>query len=214
MVKLAAPVVILAAGDFPRHARPLEALSEAGCIIACDGAADKLLDHDLEPNWIVGDLDSIAQPTRVRFHTRLVELADQNYFDLEKAVVWAAEQGVTSATLVGATGLRDDHSLANQLLLFTDFGIELEMLTDNGRLGVIRDYDEWASFQGQPVALFAESNSVLITTTGLAYELTDQSLAAHHRGISNQALGASFSIRTAGGAVLVFQAYTARSVIE
>lgn len=206
-MKLAAPVVILAAGEFPRHTRPLKALREAGCIIACDAAADHLLERDLEPDWIVGDLDSVSQTTRERFKTRLVVLADQNYIDLEKAVVWAAEQGAASATLVGATGLRDDHSLANQLLMFTDFGIELELLTDNGRYEVIRGETEILAFSGQPVSLFAESTSVMITTRGLAYELTGQTLAAHHRGISNQALGTSFSIRAEGGALLVFQAY-------
>ncbi|MFC1481127.1 thiamine diphosphokinase [Candidatus Neomarinimicrobiota bacterium] len=210
-MNLAAPVVILAAGEFPLHNRPLKALRDAGCIIACDGAADNLLEHDLEPDWIVGDLDSVSSTTRERFPARLVELANQDNYDLEKAIVWAAVQGAQSVSLVGATGLRDDHALANQLLLFTDFGIALELLTDSGRYGVIRGYTEIPAFSGQPVSLFAESTSVLITTTGLAYDLSNQTLEAHHGGISNQALGELFSIRADGGAVLVFQAYAAGS---
>jgi thiamine pyrophosphokinase len=208
-VLLAAPVVILAAGDFPRHHRPLQALREAGSIIACDAAADKLLQNHLEADWVVGDLDSISASAREHFGDRLVELADQNYYDLEKAVVWVAKQGAASTTLVGATGLRDDHALANQLLLFTDFGIEIELLTETGSFSVVRGQVELNAFSGQAVALFAESMSVMITTSGLAYELVNQPLTGHHRGIANHAYGEAFSVRASGGAVLVFQAYPA-----
>ena len=206
---LEAPVVILAAGEFPRHHRPLKALHEAGSLVACDAAADRLLQYQLEPDWIVGDLDSISDIARMRFSDRVVELADQNYYDLEKALVWAVEQGAVAVTLVGATGLRDDHALANQLLLFTDFGIEIDLLTDTGRFCVVRGQAELNAFGGQAVALFPETPSVAITTSGLAYELTDQPLSAPHRGIANHALGENFSIEAQGGAVLVFQAHPA-----
>ena len=53
-------IVILAAGDFPQAAAPLRALREAGVRICCDSAAEALVAHGLEPDHIIGDLDSLS----------------------------------------------------------------------------------------------------------------------------------------------------------
>ncbi len=50
--------VILADGSFPVHEIPLGYLREADHIICCDGSAESLLNAGLEPEAIVGDLDS------------------------------------------------------------------------------------------------------------------------------------------------------------
>ena len=53
------PVVILANGDYPSHKKPLLILEDSGTIICCDGSANNLVKHGIEPHYILGDLDSI-----------------------------------------------------------------------------------------------------------------------------------------------------------
>ena len=53
-------IVILAAGDFPKAEVPLRALHEADLRICCDSAAEELVAYGMEPDYIVGDLDSIS----------------------------------------------------------------------------------------------------------------------------------------------------------
>ncbi len=49
--------VILANGTYPTHAVPVRYLEEADLIVCCDGAAEKLVAHGMEPGIIIGDLD-------------------------------------------------------------------------------------------------------------------------------------------------------------
>jgi thiamine pyrophosphokinase len=156
---------------------------------------------------VVGDLDSLSEEARSALHDRLVELPSQQSNDLEKALRWAVGKGAKEVTILGATGLRDDHSLGNLLLLWTDFDLDLTLLTDTGQFTVVRATQSIGSFEGQDVSLFPESSRVRITTSGLAYSLRDAPLSAPHKGISNRSLGPAFTVEVSGGAVLVYQAY-------
>ena len=54
-------VTILANGSFPKHKTPLKILNNSKTIICCDGAADILIQKNILPNMIIGDMDSISQ---------------------------------------------------------------------------------------------------------------------------------------------------------
>ena len=205
------PVVILADGVFPTHQRPLEALHLAGTLICCDGAADQLLRRGITPHLVVGDLDSLSSAARKAFHDRLAPMPSQDTGDLEKALRRAAEEGAEGVTVLGATGDRDDHSLGNLLMLWTDFGLDVTMLTDSGALYAVRGNRTFTAFEGQAVSLFPESAQVRITTSGLAFPLKNRPLTALHRGTSNHSLGPEFSVAVTGGTVLVFQGFDAQS---
>ena len=201
------PVVILTDGVFPTHGRPLEVLRKAGTLICCDGAANKLIGWTPQPDAVVGDLDSLSEEARTAFHDRLVELPSQQSGDLEKALRWVAGKGAKEVTILGATGLRDDHNLGNLLMLWTDFGLDITLLTDTGQFTVVRTARSFRSFEGQVVSLFPESSRVLITTSELVYPLQDAPLSTPYEGTSNRSLGPVFSVMVTGGAVLVYQDY-------
>lgn len=206
-MSLKPPVVILADGAFPTHQRPLEVLERAGTIICCDGAANHFLERFRKPDYVVGDMDSIDEEARTQFKDRMALFPSEQSNDLEKALQFAAENGCKEATILGAVGKRDDHTLGNLLMLWTDFGMELMALTDSGQFSVTRATGTFCSFEGQEVALFPESPEVRISTEGLAFALNQEALTAHHKGTSNRSLGKTFSIRVTGGPVLVYQSY-------
>ncbi|UCD38502.1 MAG: thiamine diphosphokinase [Fidelibacterota bacterium] len=201
------PVVILADGAFPTHSYPLKILYSAGTLICCDGAANRMLGSEREPDVVVGDLDSITPEARSAFQNQLVELSSQQSNDLEKALKWAAEEGASQVTILGAVGLREDHSLGNLLMLWTDFGAEITLLTDSGQFIPVHTYHDFHSFEGQEVSLYPDSAHVRITTSGLAFALRDSALSSAHKGTSNRSLGGTFSVEVAGGTVLVYQGY-------
>jgi thiamine pyrophosphokinase len=80
--------VILAGGSFPVHDIPLGYLRNAEHIICCDGSAESLIVADLEPEAIVGDLDSINPEIAERFKDHLFQDSNQDTNDLTKSVRW------------------------------------------------------------------------------------------------------------------------------
>ena len=107
------PVVILADGCFPQHPFPLKILELADFIVCCDGAVAKLVNWGRKPNAIVGDLDSISPKLKSQFADIIYQSNDYETNDLTKAVEWCVNKEIDNIVILGATGLRDDHSLAN-----------------------------------------------------------------------------------------------------
>ena len=68
---------------------------------------------DLEPEAIVGDLDSLSPEIAERFADRLYQDSEQDTNDLTKAVRWCIDKGYEEIVILGATGKREDHTIAN-----------------------------------------------------------------------------------------------------
>ena len=117
MESLEGGCVIVANGRFPSAELPLRLLKEAKTIIACDGAVKTLYEKGIHPDAIVGDLDSIPAGLRERYADRIHHVEDQEINDLTKSVRFAHTQGYREVLILGATGLREDHTLGNISLL-------------------------------------------------------------------------------------------------
>ena len=70
-----------------------------------------------EPDLVVGDLDSIPASLLERFPNRLRKVDEQEDNDLTKAFYAAMEFSPSCIHILGATGLREDHTLGNISLL-------------------------------------------------------------------------------------------------
>lgn len=188
--------LVLANGAFPEHPLPLSLIdrwiSGEGLLIACDGAFHSLQGYtDKLPDVEIGDFDSLSEEQRERLKGRLVHIPDQNSNDLTKAMRYLYEQyGAQRVTLLGASGKREDHLLANILLLYSYAPIveELVMLTDRGYFRLIDGAVAVETFPGQQVSLFAMSGQ-RISTEGLKWELEDSQLEHLSQGALNEALG-------------------------
>ncbi len=201
-------VVILANGDFPKHPIPLRILKEATSIICCDGAVNYLNEYGLTPSQIIGDLDSISKELKIKYEDRLNHIEEQNENDLRKALKWAENNGAKKASILGATGKRDDHSLANIFTLL-EFPSQLKMtiFTDNGKFSVIKGDQKFASFTGEQVSLFSVDQSIEITTTCLKYNLINKRLTTLYIGSLNESTNDLFTISISHGEILVYQVF-------
>lgn len=200
--------VILANGQYPVHKNPLGRLAEADMIVCCDGAAEKLVAHGLEPDAIVGDLDSVSPALRQRYSVMLFHDPDQETNDLTKAVRWCISQGIREVTIVGATGLREDHTVAN-ISLMAEYcaDIKTEMLTDNGIFEACTAACSFRSYPGQQISLFSVDPATEVTSRGLRYPLKKLRLTNWWRGTLNEATGESFSLDFTGGRIILFRKY-------
>ena len=192
-----AHIVIVAAGDFPRAEAPLRALRAADVRICCDSAAEALVAFGLEPDRIVGDLDSLSPAFQARYASFITRVAEQDDNDLTKAFRMALSLQPTRITIVGATGRREDHTLGNVSLLL-DYAREaacpVEMLTDYGRFQAVFDTATLPAVPGQQVSIFAFDNTLKLTSAGLKYPTDAVVFDSLWKATLNEALSDAFTL--------------------
>jgi len=194
-------------GDLPGAGLVRDLLSTHTALVAADGAASRLLDDGIVPDVVIGDLDAIGD-RRSELAARgalIVEIADQERNDFEKALGWCIDRGETRVTIVGIAGGMVDHTL-NNFSILSRFARLLRLR--------LRDADSTAhvatgdlllrTTPGDRVSLIPLP-SARLTTTGLAWELRDEVLAMGVReGASNRAVAEEISLSVHEGTVLAF----------
>ena len=196
--------IILANGSFPKATYLLQILDSAKQIICCDGAVNKLVDSGREPSLIIGDLDSVNPDIKERFSDRLICVKDQNTNDLTKAVNWCLSQSIDDILILGATGEREDHTIANIFLLskYQDL-LKVRMLTDKGVFIPISETSVLDAFVGQQISIFSQTYDVEISSEGLKYPLHNLKLDACWMGTLNEAVSPQFKISFEGKASVI-----------
>lgn len=201
--------VIVANGLFPSGDLALQLLEKAVCVIACDGAVVQL-ERLRIPDVVVGDLDSLPAEWCQRYKSRLYRLSEQETNDLTKAVHYARRQGFREVLILGATGLREDHTLGNISLLATysaDFD-RIEMLSDYGIFTPISSTTTFDSEPGQQVSLFSLSPHEPISVSGLRYPIENRRLLSWWEATLNEALSTTFTVIIPRKAhILVYRAF-------
>lgn len=96
--------------------------TEQTCLIAADRGVEFFMGTDMEPNVAVGDFDSLsaegAAYMETLAHTEIIRLKpEKDDSDTQSAVNYAIGQGTEKITILGATGNRIDHLMANFGLL-------------------------------------------------------------------------------------------------
>lgn len=202
--------VVVANGAFPTRPEVVELLRKASVIIACDGAVEALHEQEFVPTAIVGDLDSIPMHLYLLYADRIHLDEDQETNDLTKAVYYAREAGFTEIVIVGATGLREDHTLGN-ISLLTDYAQVLdrvEMVTDFGVFTPLLRSAVFACEPGQQVSFFSVTGEGRVTTHDLRYPLYEHRLTAWWQGTLNETTGREFALTLSEEARLIlFRAF-------
>lgn len=199
-----ATVVILADGTFPSHPQPMTVLRSAETLVCTDGSADGAIRHNLAPHVIIGDMDSLRKSPD-DYGAKVVHRPGQESTDLEKALDWCIEKGATQITLLGATGSREDHTLANFLILNAySEKVKLSIMTDYSEIYYIEGSRRFGCERGQTISLLPLHEISSVTTEGLKYEIKGEPLRSGGHGISNKAVGNSFSVTVNSDGLFVF----------
>ena len=190
--------VIVANGQFPCHAIPLDILKNASHIVCCDGAIKNVPQAEV----VVGDGDSIP----AAYHNRLIQITEQDDNDQTKATRYCVEHGWKRIAYLGSTGKREDHTLGNISLLmryYREWGVEGTMFTDHGFFTPAYGNRTFNTMKGQQISVF-NFGCHLLTSEGLRWDAYN--FSEWWQGTLNEALSDTFSIQ-ADGYYLVYQTY-------
>jgi len=198
--------LVLCNGEVPSSEFVKNLRSGASFFIATDGAGNVALEYGIEPDVIIGDLDSFVRPDN--FDLKLVKDEDQETNDLEKALSYILRQRFDEVTVIGALGKRIDHTLKN-LSVLKQFTPKFESLVFRDVYGIIYllPHEHTLDFPaGTPISLFPLSGRVDgIETEGLKYALYDEPLENGIRdGSSNEIIRQPAHIRYKSGDLLIF----------
>ncbi len=204
--KLIKPIVVIANGKYPSHAYPQELIRTAKTIICTDGSANKLKNHGYDPTFVIGDMDSIVN-IKDFTETEFLHIPRQDNTDLEKTFDFCIDSIVKEITILGATGIRDDLAITNMLLLIKYYNkLKIKMVTDIYTVECIKGKQKFKSFPGQNISLVAVYGVKSVSTKGLKYSLTKQSLSPSGQGVSNKATGNEFIVRSSN-TILLFRGH-------
>jgi len=199
-------IVIAANGETP-EGEALEALKSAGRVVACDGAYARLKSLGIEPDFVVGDCDSISEEDRKSLGSRLVRVDEQETNDLEKAFRFASEMDSNAQiVIVGAGGGREDHLIGNvfRLVGFAERVPEVAMLTNAGRFDVVKGERTFECAPGEAVSVFAPVPGTKVESEGLQWPLGGVDLSRLWSGTLNRTTAREFTIRSTA-CVLVYR---------
>ena len=189
--------VIVAGGESPTTTVPLDVLHNAPYVVCCDGAADRYIATGHTPDAIVGDGDSISAENREKYTHLLHIIAEQETNDQTKAVRFLMEQGKRRIAIVGATGLREDHTIGNISLLveYARMGCDVCSFTDYGIFIPCNGTTIHKCHKGQQVSIFSITAKEL-SAEGLRYPIYD--FNNWWQGTLNECTGDEFTINATG----------------
>lgn len=188
---------ILANGEFPKSKVLVEELKNAEFLVVCDGAIVYLERLKIIPQTIIGDLDSIPSDLKMKYQDRVIQIKEQASNDLSKAFFYCINLGFDEFLILGATGKREDHSIANISLLgeYAKHCKDLVIKSDFGEFRVYTLPCRIPSQKGEQISLFCLDPKAKITSEYLKYPLVDLELKIWANGTLNEAEGDFFTLK-------------------
>jgi thiamine pyrophosphokinase len=205
-------VFIIANGqaDFPFSLSSL--ISENDVLICADGGSNHATELQVEPNIVIGDMDSIAPATLARYEQNGVDIRkfpkDKNASDLELCLEVAVGFNPTEITCLCVLGNREDHSLTNTLLLarYASRNNKVTILGSNFQAQFITKQHsrEFTGTPGDIISLMPMTATVSgVTITGVKWPLTNANLSwGSSHTVSNEFAESHVSISITDGLVL------------
>ena len=128
---------------------------------------------------MVGDLDSLPQALQTQFSACVVHETEQDYNDLTKAMRWIFREHpeVQEIVILGATGLREDHTIGNLGLLmeytrlFDLGGRKVSIVSDYGTAFAITNSCDLHLGEGRRFSFFSADNTLQVSSEGLQWPL-------------------------------------------
>ena len=204
-------MIIFANGNLPNLKKVHNLLHADDFIICADGGTRHAFALGLMPNLVIGDMDSISKAhwQRVQEAGVSVELfpPDKNETDLELAINRATEFEPGEIIIVAALGGRLDQTIGNLALLTNVQLAAFDVRLDDGveEIFFCRKQVQVHGGSGDIVSLIPWGNPVHgVQTQGLKWVLESETLYPEKtRGISNEMLSETASIKISSGTLLV-----------
>lgn len=196
------PALIIANGEACDDELLGQLLEWSPFVVVLDNAIYRVLDRGIMVDVWMGDFDQEHDFEAIRERQQPLEIVstpDQDKTDLEKAIDFLIGRGFPAANIVWATGRRADHSITNMTnMVRYKADIRLVMFDNNSKIfPLVGTFEKWYT-AGTPISLIPVGEVSGITTSGLKYDLQEETLTLGHRsGNSNEAAQDGFVRLTA-----------------
>jgi len=179
--------------------------------ICCDGGIRHLGKLKIQPNVIIGDMDS-SDPLQVEIYAAhgvkiLKYPPNKDATDTQLALEYALGLKLGAIEIWGALGGRIDHTLANLFLLTLgkNKGMKISLIDEYAETFIVEKETSFEEAVGQTVSLFAAGEKAEgVTLNGFRYPLNNETLEMMgSRGISNVIVGMPATINLSSGGLLV-----------
>lgn len=184
-------------------------------VICADGGAEYAIDSGITPDVIIGDQDSISPSLKKTLQNRPIEWVtysrDKDETDSELALLYVIEKGYKNILIFAASGNRIDHFFSNILLLAKNStSLNIQIIEETQHLYFVTSKKTIPGVPGEYISLVPILSDVSgITTTGLKYSLTNESLLlGKTRGVSNEFLKTKSTVTLKTGVLLVIHTTT------
>ncbi|OAB44550.1 thiamine diphosphokinase [Paenibacillus glacialis] len=205
-------VIIFSGGSlYPEF---LDQIQKDDFIIGADKGALFLIQNNVHPHISVGDFDSISEEEKQIVSSSSGEMLDcdaidKNLTDTELAFEIALKQSPTHILLVGGTGSRLDHTLANIQMLnrALQHHTSLTILDKNNYIAITDSTLKVNNLGYTYVSLLPMTAEVTgVTIEGFEYPLKNATLKlGQSLGISNRLIGKKATVTIGSGLLLVIQ---------
>ncbi len=205
--------IIIANGNFENTPQIVKLIKNSDYIVCADGGARHLRALNIVPDILIGDFDSIL-PKDISLlnsgSTKTISFpSKKNKTDSELCIDWAIEHGANEIILIGVTGTRQDHTLANIFLLkkMVFNNIKGTIIDKNNEIRIVTDTLDIKGKSGDFLSIVPISNTVCgIILKGLEYPLDHADIPfGSTLGISNRFISNSASISVESGLLLVIK---------
>jgi len=176
-------------------------------LVAADGGANGLKYFGIMPHLVIGDMDSLENAEELEAAgVLLIRKPEQDNTDLEKALDFLIEQEFYRVTVLGATGIRSDHTLANfSILLKYHSRMSIRIRDAYSDISVVSGECVFSADRGTLVSLIPMERCSGVTTEGLQWPLRGERLAPGVReSISNCVVSSPVKITVEEGTCLLF----------
>lgn len=176
-------------------------------IICADGGANYAKRIGINPDFIIGDLDS-ANPETIKYFSdksKIIKIKRQNDTDVEKCLKFAKKKGYSQALLLGVTGDRLDHTICNLGIVIKYYQqMNISVVAEKSFLLASDHNIDLKSYIGETISLYAFNDKTKINSTGLKYKLVNTTLPfGKKESTSNAASSDLIKIKVSGGIVFV-----------
>ena len=204
--------LILSGGIPPKKDELAGHIKKADCVIGVDGAADVLYLYNIKPHILIGDFDT-ADPAHVKYfeesNVRVIKLPqEKNETDTEAAVNYAIDNNAGDILILGATGMRIDHTLANisMLVRAESSGVKCRIIDEYNEIMVSNKDFRLTGEIGQTISILPLTGELCVSATNLKYPLNDLNLRfGSARGVSNIMEKTYADLKITGGYALIIK---------
>lgn len=198
--------IIVTGGEAPDFLYVKEYFAQGDIVVAADSGLDTLSLYNIEPDLVIGDMDSLKNnrlldrlaPEKILKYPR-----DKDFTDTELAIHYLYEHDFDTIWLIGGGGGRLDHIVALYSLFFREITPSL-WITAKEKIILVTDKLTLKIKKNSTISLFPVGKKICkMDSNGLKWELNDLTWTAGDSGISNVALKETVVINMICGSLVM-----------